>query len=1214
MPPLPDMASCAALSDRPLRLNTIMTNEATPGRMSGETFLSLVRQSGLLEPEVLKRHVKELQERAVNFTDSAALAAALVERNALTRWQADKLLIGKHKGFFLGKYRLLSHLGKGGMSSVYLAEHVLMRRRVAIKVLPQGRVDDSSYLQRFHREAQAVAALDHRNIVRAYDVDQEGAVHFLVMEFVPGQSLQELVQRGGVVSPVVAAEYIRQAAEGLAAAHKAGLVHRDIKPGNLLVDEKGTVKLLDLGLARFSSDGDDASSLTIANEEKVLGTADYLAPEQALDSHLVDARADLYSLGGTLYFLLVGNPPFPEGSVAQRLMAHQTRDPVAVRVKRPEVPESLAAIVEKLMKKRADDRYQTAKEASAALFQWLAQYGGNSWVKMSAGTQATTVTSAVTGSGATPAIVTRPTESGSAPQVVPTSPAAPATAAGDRSEAPGSSVLGSIKLSDEEPAGGSTAIRSAPDQASPQPKPAALASPLPPVSTPSSSPPGTSLVDATSDAPTAFNDFSFLTAPKTTAKAPVANSSAADADAPTVAVTRAPAAPVPVAPVPVVPAPAPAGAVSAAPSVATPVIASPVAAPIAPAVAKPVVARAIPVAPATTPGETASQGDFDFLGTPPLVETAAFDLGAFSMPSASPAVVTPPAATPIPATPVPPPAAIPSAIPVAPLVARAVAKPVKGGGVPVATPILAAKVVPAAPVAPPISDPPELPGFPPFDAASVTPAASGFPEFSQGGSQPPAAAFPTLPETPASPAPALDAAGTSAASSPEGRPADSSRPAKPGPLAGLPWKGVAAGGTVALALLFLLNWFTSAPTSAKGKGKKRSSKAVASAKADDAPSSPTPSRGNAFKPTRELKVGPGEAFPNVAAALTEIRKEYAAHREEFDDSAQNRRLIRVLSGDTLTEPLVFDKSLPSGIRVVADPSLGAKLATSGSGPLVTISGRERIVIDGLTLEATGKATAIQVSGDVSGLQLKNLTIAGFTKTGIAGEGATAEGGASKRILFENVTLRSGGPEAVGIALRKGEQSTSNLRISKSTLTGPFAAGILTTGPLTDVDVLETIIGDAKVAIRIEGEALRHQNLVFAYNSFHLGNAGIQFTNQPANDSTGLGFYNNLFLGQTGPSVLIEKGFNKDEFLRMYSKNGGGAIYNWTDATPPTPPVPGTLPLFDAQGQTGRKDLPFVSTDPSSGNYLKPAPTSPLVSVGQPQVKGLPHARVGAKAP
>jgi eukaryotic-like serine/threonine-protein kinase len=1182
-----------------------MTNEATPARMSGETFLSLVRQSGLLDPEVLKRHLKELQDRSIDFSDSAALATGLVERNALTRWQADKILVGKHKGFFLGKYRLMSHLGKGGMSSVYLAEHVLMRRRVAIKVLPQGRVDDSSYLQRFHREAQAVAALDHRNIVRAYDVDQEGAVHFLVMEFVPGQSLQELVARGGVVSPVVAAEYIRQAAEGLAAAHKAGLVHRDIKPGNLLVDEKGTVKLLDLGLARFSSDGDDASSLTIANEEKVLGTADYLAPEQALDSHLVDARADLYSLGGTLYFLLVGNPPFPEGSVAQRLMAHQTREPVSIGIKRPEVPETLVAIVEKLMKKKADERFQTAKEASAALFQWLAQHGGNSWIKMSAATQSTPVS----GSGANSGAATRPTESGSAPKVVAGSFPAPGSSGG-RSGAPSSSVLGSIKLSDEEPAGGSTAIRSAPDLASPQPKPAALASPLPPVAKPPLASSGAALVDPTADAPTAFNDFSFLTAPAPAAKAPAVIPS--NADAPTVAVTRPPA---PAAPIPVAPA-------AATPALVTPVVAAPVAQPVAPVVAKPVVARAIPSAPATAPAPTPPGGGYDFLGTAPPADTAAFDLGALSMPPASPTELPSLTAAPVTATPISVPAAIPAAIPVAKPVAKAVAKPVKGVvppvatpiATPIATPVAAAKVVSAPPVAPPVSANTEFPAFPPVDAPSVPSAASDFPEFSLGGSLPPAESLPSLPDSPVSSSPGLAAGDMSAGTNTEERPAVAAGAAKSNPMAKLPWKGVAAGGAVALALLFLLNWFTSTPTSAKGKGKKKSSKAVAAAEGDDTPSNPAPSRGTAFKATRELKVGPGEAFPNVAAALTEIRKEYAAHRQEFDDSAQNRRLIRVLSGETLTEPLVFDKSLPSGIRVVADPSLGAKLVTSGSGPLVTVSGRERIVIDGLTLDATGKATAIQVSGDVSGLQLKNLTIAGFTKTGIAGEGATAEGGASKRILFENVTLRSGGPEAVGIALRKGEQSTSNLRISKSTLTGPFAAGISTTGALTDVDVLETVIGDAKVAIRIEGESLRHQNLVFAYNSFHLGESGILFTNQPANDSSGLGFYNNLFLGQSGPAVLIAKGFNKDEFLRMYSKNGGGAVYNWTDTTPATPPVPGTLPLFDAQGQTGVKDLPFVSTDPSSGNYLKPAPNSPLVSVGLPQVKDLVHARVGAKAP
>lgn len=350
-------------------------------KLTGESFLSLVKQSGLVDQDQLKKLWKEFKEQGLAVDDSKAIADEFVNRNVLTRWQVDKLLLGKHKGFFLGKYRLLSHLGTGGMSSVYLAEHVLMRRRVAIKVLPQARVDDTSYLQRFHREAQAVAALDHRNIVRAYDVDQENKLHFLVMEYVAGQSLQELVARSGKVDFVHAAEYIRQAAEGLAHAHRAGMVHRDIKPGNLLVDEKGTVRLLDLGLARFFDDKEE-NSLTIKHDEKVLGTADYLAPEQALDSHTVDIRADIYSLGCTLYFILTGHPPFPEGTLAQRLMAHQTKQPASMEIDRPDIPASLVEIVNKMMEKQADDRYQTARDTSNALLQWLMENGGQTWAKM----------------------------------------------------------------------------------------------------------------------------------------------------------------------------------------------------------------------------------------------------------------------------------------------------------------------------------------------------------------------------------------------------------------------------------------------------------------------------------------------------------------------------------------------------------------------------------------------------------------------------------------------------------------------------------------------------------------------------------------------------------------------------------------------------------------------------------------------------------------
>lgn len=339
-------------------------------KLSADAFLSGLRSSGLIPNDQLEPLLKD-----VTADDAESLAEQLVSRGTLTRWQADKLLQGRHKGFFLGKYRLLSLLGKGGMSAVYLAEHVLMRRRCAVKVLPFKRNNDSSYLGRFHREAQAIASLDHPNIVRAYDVDHEmdgdTPIHFLVMEYVEGRSLHEVIQQDGVLSFDRAADYIRQAADGLQYAHKAGLVHRDIKPGNLLLDRNGVVRILDLGLARFSAEGDD-HSLTVAHDEKVLGTADYLAPEQALDSHKVDSRADIYSLGCTLYFLLTASPPFTEGTLAQRLMAHQTKSPPPLGEKRPDVPTSLAAIAMKMMAKRPEDRYQSAAEVSEVLAGWRA--------------------------------------------------------------------------------------------------------------------------------------------------------------------------------------------------------------------------------------------------------------------------------------------------------------------------------------------------------------------------------------------------------------------------------------------------------------------------------------------------------------------------------------------------------------------------------------------------------------------------------------------------------------------------------------------------------------------------------------------------------------------------------------------------------------------------------------------------------------------------
>jgi serine/threonine-protein kinase len=340
-----------------------------------EKFLDLVQSSGLVEKDRLQALVSQLEKESHGKlpSDVDEVARRLVAEHLITPWQRDRLLEGKYRGFFLGRYKLLGELGAGGMSKVYLGEHVLMQRRVAIKVLPQKRVTDTSYLARFHREARAAASLDHPNIVRAYDVDNDGDNHYLVMEYVDGRDLQQTVKRGGPLDYATAADYIRQAAEGLGHAHSHGLIHRDVKPANLLVDQKNVVKVLDLGLARFTDD--DRASLTVQYDENVLGTADYLAPEQAVDSHSADGRADIYSLGCTFYFLLTGHPPFPDGTLPQRLMAHQKQQPSAICKERPDAPADLVAICTKMMAKKPADRYPSMDDVAQALRRWLADRG-----------------------------------------------------------------------------------------------------------------------------------------------------------------------------------------------------------------------------------------------------------------------------------------------------------------------------------------------------------------------------------------------------------------------------------------------------------------------------------------------------------------------------------------------------------------------------------------------------------------------------------------------------------------------------------------------------------------------------------------------------------------------------------------------------------------------------------------------------------------------
>jgi tRNA A-37 threonylcarbamoyl transferase component Bud32 len=339
-----------------------------------KNFIELVQRSKLVDDELLKQTLldckEQLGERFPNDVD--AVADFLIRANLISRWHCDKLFDGKYKGFFLGKYKLLDHLGTGGMSSVYLAEHVVMRRKAAIKVLPKRRLKDSSYLERFHLEAQATARLDHPNIVRAYDINNEGDNHYIVMEYVRGRDIHTIIKEDGPLPYVQAAKYIAQAANALQHAHDTGLIHRDVKPGNLLVDDGGIVKILDLGLALFSDD--DRASLTLQYDEKVLGTADYLAPEQAINSHDVDSRVDVYGLGCTLYYALTGHAPFPEGTLAQRIAKHQSQMPADIRIDRPDCPHELVDICVKMMQKKPDDRIATCREVGQILTAWVHSY------------------------------------------------------------------------------------------------------------------------------------------------------------------------------------------------------------------------------------------------------------------------------------------------------------------------------------------------------------------------------------------------------------------------------------------------------------------------------------------------------------------------------------------------------------------------------------------------------------------------------------------------------------------------------------------------------------------------------------------------------------------------------------------------------------------------------------------------------------------------
>lgn len=269
------------------------------------------------------------------------------------------------------RYRIVRQLGAGGMGVVFQAEHRLMERTVALKVINAQLVDSPMAVERFRLEVKAAAKLSHRNIVAAYDAEQAGALHFLVMEFIEGVSLAQLVRHRGPLSVLHACNYAMQVAQGLQHALDHSMVHRDIKPHNLMRTSKGIIKILDFGLARLARPTDEDSQAGgddgLTGDGATLGTPDYIAPEQARDSRQADIRADIYSLGCTLYFMLTGKPPFPRGSAVEKVIAHVEQEATPLRQLRADVPESVAAIVHKMMAKQPDDRFQTPAEVVEAL-------------------------------------------------------------------------------------------------------------------------------------------------------------------------------------------------------------------------------------------------------------------------------------------------------------------------------------------------------------------------------------------------------------------------------------------------------------------------------------------------------------------------------------------------------------------------------------------------------------------------------------------------------------------------------------------------------------------------------------------------------------------------------------------------------------------------------------------------------------------------------
>jgi hypothetical protein len=338
-----------------------------------ETVCNLLAKSKLLAADEVKKAYQDWQrEGGAKVKDAGEFGKWLIVKQYVTPYQADRVLRGQVDYFYFNEYKLLDRIGKGKMAGVYKGIHRL-GQVVAIKVLPPSKVKDTEAFGRFQREARLAQRLKHANVVRTFQLGQTGNLHYLVMEYLEGETFADMIQRRGKLPPAEAAQIVYQALLGLTHIDEQKMVHRDLTPENLMIlplvtpGEPGVVKILDIGLGRATFDEGGGNDVNLTREDSVLGSPDYLAPEQARSAHTSDVRADIYSLGCVLYHAIAGQVPFVAKNAVQKMIAHSSQKPTPLATFVPGMPEALQQIIDTMMAKDPGQRYGTPAFAARAL-------------------------------------------------------------------------------------------------------------------------------------------------------------------------------------------------------------------------------------------------------------------------------------------------------------------------------------------------------------------------------------------------------------------------------------------------------------------------------------------------------------------------------------------------------------------------------------------------------------------------------------------------------------------------------------------------------------------------------------------------------------------------------------------------------------------------------------------------------------------------------